>query len=59
MGRSLWRGMKHKEFQGDVKQQGGALILGPGIYFVKFFFKLKLESKKILVDCGHINKLSV
>jgi hypothetical protein len=36
--RSLWRGMKHKEFQGDVKQQGGALVLGPGIYFVKFFF---------------------
>lgn len=28
--RSVWRGMKYKEFQGDVKQQGGALILGPG-----------------------------
>lgn len=28
--RSLWRGMKHKEFQGDVKQQGGALVVGPG-----------------------------
>lgn len=27
---SVWRGMKHHEYQGDIQQQGGALIIGPG-----------------------------
>ena len=27
---STWRGMKFKKMQGDMNQQGGALILGPG-----------------------------
>ena len=53
--RSLWRGMKHKEFQGDVKQQGGALVVGPGT----FLFLLRFANKKILVVCGHIYKLLV
>ncbi|KAK6179391.1 hypothetical protein SNE40_011763 [Patella caerulea] len=28
--RSTWRAMKVREYQGDIKQQGGAFILGPG-----------------------------
>lgn len=28
--KSTWRGMKYSENQGDMNQQGGALILGPG-----------------------------
>ncbi|ESP00625.1 hypothetical protein LOTGIDRAFT_112250 [Lottia gigantea] len=27
---STWRAMKVQEYQGDVKQQGGSLIIGPG-----------------------------
>lgn len=27
---SVWRGMQFCELQGDIEQQGGALILGPG-----------------------------
>ncbi|PVD22772.1 hypothetical protein C0Q70_16028 [Pomacea canaliculata] len=28
--KSVWRAIQYQEFQGDVKQQGGAFILGPG-----------------------------
>lgn len=28
--RSIWRSMKYQEFQGNVQQQGGALVVGPG-----------------------------
>ena len=28
--KSTWRGMKYSESQGDMNQQGGAFILGPG-----------------------------
>lgn len=28
--KSTWRGLKSMRMQGDVKQQGGALVLGPG-----------------------------
>lgn len=28
--RSTWKAMKVQEYQGDVKQQGGAFIFGPG-----------------------------
>jgi len=27
---SVWRGMQFCELQGDIEQQGGAFILGPG-----------------------------
>ena len=29
--KSMWRGMKHREYQGDTNQQGGAFVLGPGM----------------------------
>ena len=28
--RAAWRGMKFCEFMGDINQQGGAFVLGPG-----------------------------
>ena len=43
--RSLWRGMKHKEFQGDVKQQGGALVVGPGTFLFLLRFATQVSSQ--------------
>ena len=28
--KSTWRGMQYREMQGDMNQQGAAMIVGPG-----------------------------
>ena len=28
--KSTWRGMEYREMQGDINQQGGSLVMGPG-----------------------------
>ena len=39
--KSTWRGMTYREMQGDVNQQGGAFIIGPGQYPILSIKSLK------------------
>ena len=46
----MWRGMQFREFQGDMNQQGGAFICGPGkIFYQRSLLKL-FQMPKLLCD---------
>jgi hypothetical protein len=36
---SMFRGLQYREMQGDFHQQGGAFLLGPGLFLVSSTFK--------------------
>ena len=49
--KSMWRGMKFREFQGDMNQQGGAFICGPGNIEIshKNMFKLNCYQRSNII----------
>ena len=48
--RSTWEALKGLEMQGDVKQQGGQFVIGPGLFsFAAFYINGESSSESSIV----------